>query len=628
MEHCEICGQQVAHTLRSTTRARTGIVCSGTSCGGRIVHAKCANLPGPVVDALAGGTLGLFWLCDRCRRHPERRPLLEEKKNHRHQELTELSAIRALAAKMVESVDENLNHVKCLMGGGGSEKEDKTCQWPEEEEPELPTLPAEIWLGVFQYFEEPDLLRVRSTCRRFRDLLEGCSALREKFLPRFPKGVRIDGSYTPKFLFPAASNIFFGNAKIFAVGSWWGPFGRGLTEINLSKCKCVLATLLAMLRETPNLREMLWNDIMMDTVDGSEVDFHLDKMEKFIFKGKRDAKMLAVFEKLCPNLKILTISSDDLDDYESDHAVSFVESVQNTLESLQITCTDCAINGLLKLDRLQLKQLVLDGYDISDNSVAVEFCRKIPSLKSLHLQDGFSLRGSDLKELGESLPNLECLSAHFPPQTQIVTTFLASLPVSLRHLALAGEQIEGITIPFTAATIGQGCPNLTQLALKDFNLAGDSLRQFAAKTPLLTSLALETVAMPDWPVLYAALAELTRLQQLNMTFVNTLAENTRGDEGFAELPAVKSLIVKGCNFTKKDLISMLGVLPHLRQLELYNMELVDDGVVAVICRKSGFLKELKIIGCALTPKQEQLIYAELGSALNLLVISEGCQHCN
>lgn len=226
MEHCEICGQQVAHALRSTAKGRTGIVCSGTSCGGRTVHAKCANLTGPVLDALAGGNLGLFWFCDRCRRHPERRPVLVER--NRHQELTELSAIRVLAAKMVESVDENLNHVKCLMGGrGGGDKKDKACQWPEVE-PELPPLPAEIWLGVFRFLEEADLLRVRSTCRRWRDLLEGCSALRDKFLPRFPKGVLIDGSYTPEFLFPSATNIFFGNARIFLFK--WVRGGHGLAE--------------------------------------------------------------------------------------------------------------------------------------------------------------------------------------------------------------------------------------------------------------------------------------------------------------------------------------------------------------------------------------------------------------
>lgn len=394
MEHCEICHQPVAHTLRSTARGRTGIACSGTSCGGRIVHAKCANLAGPVLEALTGGSnLGLFWFCERCRRHPERRVLAER---NRHQELTELSAIRVLAAKMVESVDENLNHVRCLVRGeedsGG--KEDKACQWPEVE-PELPPLPAEIWQSVFRHLAEADLLRVRSTCRRWRDMLEGCTALREKFLPRFPKGVLIDGNYAPQFLFPAASNIFFGNARIFEVGSWWTRIGPGLTEINFCECKCVLGALLAMLRETPNLKETSWNDVMLDTVEGcSEVDFRLNQMEKFIFKGDRDAKVLSVMEKLCPNLKILLINSDELSDADMGRAVSFVTSVQKTLETLQITVTDSAMEQLLKLDQLSLKQLLLDGDEITDKSVAVDLCRQIPSIKGLHLQSGFSLRGS------------------------------------------------------------------------------------------------------------------------------------------------------------------------------------------------------------------------------------------
>uniref|UniRef100_A0A8D7ZXT5 (northern house mosquito) hypothetical protein n=1 Tax=Culex pipiens TaxID=7175 RepID=A0A8D7ZXT5_CULPI len=611
MEHCEICNQSAAP-------GRTGIVCSGTSCGGRIFHAKCVNLAGPVLEALTGGSnLGLFWFCERCRRHPERRVLGER---NRHQELTAFRVSAVLLQiqfwwiflkRFIVSLAIRL---RCLVRG----------------EKELPLLPAKIWQSVFRHLEEADLLRVRATCRSWQDMLEGCSALREKFLPQFPKGVLIDGNYTPQFLFPAASNIFFGNARIFEVGSWWARIGPGLTEINFCECKCVLGALLTMLRETPNLKETSWNDVMLDTVEGcSEVDFRLTLMEKFVFKGDRDAKVLSVMEKLCPNLKILLINSDDLSDDDMRRAVSFVTSVQKTLETLQITVTDSAMEQLLKLDQLSLKQLLLDGDEITDKSVAVDLCRQIPSIKGLHLQSGFSLRGSDLKELGESLPNLECFSTHFPHQMQILPTFLVHLPASLRHLALVGDNEERHTVEFTAANVGQGCPYLTHLALHEIILPGDSLQQLTAKSPQLTSLTLETVDIRDWPALYAAFAELPSLARVHLSLMNTQETVTEGGIVFNELPSVKFLKLNYCDFDEEELTALLGVLPNLEQLKLFNMyEKVGDGVLGMICRKFKRLSELKIVGCSLTPAQERLIYAELGGALRSLVISEDSHNCD
>ncbi|KAL1401337.1 hypothetical protein pipiens_006678, partial [Culex pipiens pipiens] len=80
--------------------------------------------------------------------------------------------------------------------------------------------------------------------------------------------------------------------------------------------------------------------------------------------------------------------------------------------------------------------------------------------------------------------------------------------------------------------------------------------------------------------LYAAFAKLPSLESVQLALVDTLIFVTGSGNLFNELPNVKFLKLNGCGFETEDLAALLGVLPNLEQLKLFNMfENVGDARV-------------------------------------------------
>ncbi|KAL9695787.1 hypothetical protein quinque_015072 [Culex quinquefasciatus] len=438
---------------------------------------------------------------------------------------------------------------------------------------EPPTLPVEIWIGIFERLSAWQLLRVRLVCQRWRDIVDGSRGLVAKFTVRFVPQF-IDREYQPGHLFPAAK-VFMKQVKIAAVGCWWVPFGAYLTDITLDECKIMLRNLLTMLRVTPNLKYLNLYDASVECHEANPVpDFRLDKLETLCIDSVNREENLEVFRQICPNVKNLKIVTNYTSFHDQlpflRHVVDFVGVWNTSLEQLETDGVDLMLIELTQLPQWNLKGLILQGSAIS--------C------------------GPELDEIGLLLPKLTNLMLTFKHRAEIQPTFLTPLAAGLRILKLSAEDSEFQIINFA----GLECPHLKSLDLNGIHFDGHRLQTFLAGSPKLRILSLTSCNFCCWRDLFRAIGTCKRLLQ-HLCISRVTVSQISSDHGFLDyLDEMRHLGLSGSKMSQEMVCTLLRLCPRLEVLHLQAMQLTDAEVVHVLCQKLRHLVRVKIENCAIS----------------------------
>ncbi|KAL1398585.1 hypothetical protein pipiens_008843 [Culex pipiens pipiens] len=170
--------------------------------------------------------------------------------------------------------------------------------------PYVTDLPTELLIMIFQHLDVDSLLEVRSTCHRWKDIVDQSYSLRKEFVVAFKRKVTMDETFQPENLLPA-SRTRLNHSKIICVETWWPAFGAALTELSLYHCEIGLSVLLGMLREAPNLISLSLYGIEYSSVEEIEANFRLEKLEVLSCN-----RLFDIFRSIFPRLRVMDLAFD------------------------------------------------------------------------------------------------------------------------------------------------------------------------------------------------------------------------------------------------------------------------------------------------------------------------------
>ena len=281
-------------------------------------------------------------------------------------------------------------------------------------------------------------------------------------------------------------------------------------------------------------------------------------------------------------------------DYTSYH---YVEDVLKAIQKLplleNLSFTGCwwhsDLEGIENLSLLQYLKLQTVNVGVSENEMdkSLEALKKLTKLKSLEFIGNLAFSGDKLAEVIEKNPLLQSLTVsddgHFRIKGDKIVEAIEKL-TRLHSLNLSGcfklpEKIAESIGKFTL--------------LKNLNLNGcrqlsDKLVMMLEKLPLLQSLDISHCGYLSVAGLSDAIGELNQLTSLDLG--------------------------GGCNGGSTQLVSMLGKLPLLRSLGLWNAPISDEELVEII-EKLPLLEILDVGACFFTG--DKLVTIELPSLKSL-----------
>lgn len=243
-----------------------------------------------------------------------------------------------------------------------------------------PHLPTELLEMIFRTLDKKSLLRIRLTCRRWREIVDRKVSLQNRFGIVFPRGLVMNRKFRPENLFPATFALLQQN-KIIRVGLWWPSFGERLTTLFIWNCEISLPTFLEMLRYTPNLSELdIRGAICTYTDEPRTADFKLHKLHTLDVEFT--ARAFDVYSKIFPSLTSL-IAPKRLNNTHQLESCHLIRSVQTTLEKLAIRFTPFVLDQMSSMDQLRLRTVFLSGESYN----AVMLSRIQPSIEQLFVLD-------------------------------------------------------------------------------------------------------------------------------------------------------------------------------------------------------------------------------------------------
>ncbi|KAL1382232.1 hypothetical protein pipiens_013290 [Culex pipiens pipiens] len=518
----------------------SAVRCSGP-CGGT-VHARCATFSGGITLTTSDG---LFWFCDRCRR--------------------------------------------------GLRPVGNTTQ-----QPDLPELPTEIWIEVFRNLPDGRLPKVRLVCRRWRDIVDGCSALLAKITVAFCSRTAYQ-KVNPDRLLPVTKASF---VSIKRIGSWWHSFGPGLTEIKIEHFEMErfhlieLSDLLGMLRHTPNLRRFALIGCILNGKRSGRPDFRLNKVETLILEDILDlAKYLKVFRKLFSKspVKALKITWSDSAGYTAAaEPDDMLEDFQTTLEELTVNCSDSLLLQIIYLDLTELKKLTLIREGVVDNSLLMDLFKIHQSLEYVDISNMMAFNEENapmLIKIGQLLPKLQFLSIF---ATHVDISFLSKTP-KLQTFKLYG--VERSFKLIQSNSFPEKHQNLKQLDLSVIKIPANFAQQWFATLPNLRILSLTACKIACWSDFLAALQSLELLEKLSLDMTKA------GETGPSPSPNKPLTRLRYLKYSMHNEISddafgaLLEVCSSLRELKLEYV-LRGEAVLSAICRNLPLLRKLTMVACA------------------------------
>uniref|UniRef100_A0A8D8FQZ3 (northern house mosquito) hypothetical protein n=1 Tax=Culex pipiens TaxID=7175 RepID=A0A8D8FQZ3_CULPI len=424
-------------------------------------------------------------------------------------------------------------------------------------------LPPELWIMIFRNLDKRSTLRVRLTCRRWKDIVDLDQSLLKKLPLDFGKDATIDDRFQPENLFPATS-VRFSASRILAVGAWWLTFGARLTELSVGSCEIKLPAFLQMLRGTPNLANLSLCFNKYTSTEESQVDFRLEKLEYLDC-----TEVIPVFESIFPRLRtILLIRKPD----DEAKACRLLNSVQGTLKVLDIDLTPFVLKQMASMNRLQLTTLILHGND----NLIVQLSRTQVAVEVLFIT---AATNEALCKIGRNLTKLKDLAVNMNDTGTVVPTFLDQMP-QLKRLNLIGTQYSIVNQHLHFE--GLKGENLTHLYLSSFHTIGDCLQNFLKKCPNLQDLEMRSCSVSSC---------------LTIQPHNTAA-NSHG--------ALKTLLMECCQIPTETLIRFLLQCSRVENLLLFDVDAVNDQLIGTLNRLSQ-LKELAVCDCPVTDKSVEFI---------------------
>uniref|UniRef100_A0A8D8ADD8 (northern house mosquito) hypothetical protein n=1 Tax=Culex pipiens TaxID=7175 RepID=A0A8D8ADD8_CULPI len=439
-------------------------------------------------------------------------------------------------------------------------------------------LPPKLWIEIFRNLDKRSMLRVRSTCRRWRDIVDQNQSLRKEFGIRFLFKTTFDEQFSPENLFPASCATLF-RATIVTVDAWWPPFGAGLTELFLGNCEVALPVLLGMLKETPNLTKLTLGGINYTTAEEVEVDFRLDKLDYLASDW-----VFEVFRNMAPRLRRLKLSSE-LDEEQEAKACRLLEAVQGTLRELEGNLTPFMLKKIAGMDRLELKSLVHRG----EADLAVQLSRMKLSIEELDV----IADNEDLCKIGRNLAKLRKARFALKDSEPVVPSFLDEMPL------LKVLHLEGIGAFLNLNLLKSA--HLISLHLDQFNFTVDCLQRYLTNCPNLQVLAISNCALDSWSDIFTARFNSLRCLRLWSNWV---------DKDIMSVPEklihLTELFISDHKMTTELLVKLLLQCPRLAKLTIGLMETINDEFVGMLSR-FPHLRELHIYGCPLTDKAVKLV---------------------
>uniref|UniRef100_A0A8D8CGK4 (northern house mosquito) hypothetical protein n=1 Tax=Culex pipiens TaxID=7175 RepID=A0A8D8CGK4_CULPI len=199
---------------------------------------------------------------------------------------------------------------------------------PNSQLTELPQLAPELWEQIFLRVPPGHLLKLRQTCRYWRNIVDGSPALRDRLHVKFPHDG--DQHYAP-FLIPPVGWFRFEFASFSVlpyVGWWWPKVGESVTVLCLGRCEFPLE----LLRHTPNLKELLLFYVKL--VEFDNPDFKLRKV-KALKVEYVDPDILKVLGQVISNLKLFCFNGSVMDaSEEADEKREGLKLVANQLDEM------------------------------------------------------------------------------------------------------------------------------------------------------------------------------------------------------------------------------------------------------------------------------------------------------
>uniref|UniRef100_A0A1Q3EWA0 F-box domain-containing protein n=1 Tax=Culex tarsalis TaxID=7177 RepID=A0A1Q3EWA0_CULTA len=530
----------------------TCVPCSGP-CGGT-VHARCATFSGLTLTTVDG----LFWFCDRCQR-----------------------GLRPLAKANASSpVD-------------------------------LPELPTEMWIEVFQSLPAGMLAKVRLVCRRWRDIVAGCPTLLSKLTVSFRWSTE-DRKFKPDHLLPVAKASFI---SIKGIGSWWHSYGPGLTEIAIEHfCMAPfhlikLSDLLAMLKHTPNLKRFALIGCILTGKRSGRPDFHLNKLETLILEDILElGKYLRIFRKLfAPSpVKSLKIAWSENAGHtaaaEPSEMAQIVEDSEATLEELNINCSYIFLFEMMFLRELRLKKVTLANEDYEDKSrLLMEWFEMLPGLEFVDVSDMLVFsedNASMLNEIGQLLPRLKFLSIYV---AHVDVSFLCKIP-NLQTFKLHGDEDTFKLI--RSNECDEKLSNMRELHLWQVKIPNTWL----ATLPNLRTLNLTSCSIDSWSDFLDALESLQCLETLTLVMTSANAtEPSPGTRRRSALPRLRQFKYESYDKATDDAFGeLLAMCSELRDLELELVQL-NDAILGAIFQHLRQLRKLIATGCGTSRAMESHI---------------------
>uniref|UniRef100_A0A8D8MA64 F-box/LRR-repeat protein 20 n=2 Tax=Culex pipiens TaxID=7175 RepID=A0A8D8MA64_CULPI len=448
-------------------------------------------------------------------------------------------------------------------------------------------LPTEIWEQIFQHLGGRQLARVRATCRRWRDVVDGCPRLAGKFVVKLPTDTLVDEHYEPGHVMGSAARVALEKVEIVGVGFWWRSLGERLTSLSLNNCKLSLPILLGMLKFTPNLKSLeLRTKFCFATAVGDASDgVKLTKLEELTLLS---AKNVTMFGPLCPRLKRFRILANLQRGDDDRNVAQFLQAVQHTVEDVDVYLTADLLRYVTELEQLQLKRISFRCISRLEELPLVSFCQAQWSIEDLGIER-FGTTNATLCLIGTSLPKLSRITVRITDDGTVLPSFVNTMP-RLKHLKINGNS----KLFMTFGTLQS--PHLTQLHLHDVRLAQNGLKPYLRKCPTIRAIILEYCTFDNWSEVFGPLEQLPTLRHLELVGIvvkNNIGGPTAGC--FAGLRSLKLSYLAGGDMSHRMLAALLGQCGQLEEVHLTDR--VDDEMVRIVGGSVRGLRRLTMDRC-------------------------------
>ncbi|EDS45175.1 conserved hypothetical protein [Culex quinquefasciatus] len=452
--------------------------------------------------------------------------------------------------------------------------------------------PSELLEHIFRHLALRDLKSALLVCRHWRDRIGASSTLMGRVVLRFPKDRPLDRRH-PGVWHVMARRARLERCSVLSVEPWWAAFGSKLVRIDLSMVTVDLPVLLAMLRQTTNLREL---DVGYSTVvkgEDFDGDLRLNSLEVLLFH-RASPGLVKALKNGCPRLKRLSVTHHTAPG--EPYLLELVQTVQGTLKVLKLRLTDTVLEAVSEMDQLKLTNAWVQH--CNDVLLTVQFCRLQPTLTTLSVF-GRDITGSILAEIGELLTNLKHLSVCFAgiDHETLSMDFLRTMP-KLESLHLLGDphtrrfkHLQPID-PSRRA-------NLKSLQLKYLSVHPDETWQFLARSHRIQTLSLAFCHLQNWPQFAQALGRLPSLKQLTLHY-NTVLAWPQTPARFTNATTKALTLSFPIPIPKNHLDSLLYSFPNLSELNLADTRTFDDATIQHLSHRFAKLRKLTIKSCFIT----------------------------